>query len=202
MKLARVQLNWEQIKKTQPVTFFLRAILWEVNALNDTVDKHRYQAPQVIRCAVITVSDTRNLENDKSGQAVMERLSGAGHEVVFREIVPDESTRIRELLVSLREQTEVIDAILMTGGTGVAERDKTYETVEALLTKSLPGYGELFRMISYQEIGAAAMLSRASGGLLGRIVLLTMPGSLAAVSLAMSKLILPEIGHLVNEARK
>ena len=201
MKLARVQLNRDKSKKLNRLCN-LRTILWEVNALNDTVKEHRYQAPRVIRCAVITVSDTRNLENDKSGQAVMERLGSAGHEVVFREIVPDESTRIRELLVSLWEQTEVIDAILITGGTGVAERDKTYETVEALLTKSLPGYGELFRMISYQEIGAAAMLSRASGGLLGRIVLLTMPGSLAAVSLAMNKLILPELGHLVNEARK
>ena len=108
---------------------------------------------------------------------------------------------MRELLTMLRDRHDV-DAILMTGGTGLGSRDRTFETVEELLDKTLPGYGELFRMLSYQEIGSAAMLSRATAGLIGRTVLLTMPGSPDAVELALEKLILPELGHLVREARK
>jgi molybdenum cofactor biosynthesis protein B len=99
-------------------------------------------------------------------------------------------------------QNDGVEAILMTGGTGISARDQTYETVAGLLTKPLPGYGELFRTLSYQDIGAAAMLSRAVGGLMGRTVLLTMPGSRAAVHLAMDQVILPELGHLVREARR
>ena len=98
--------------------------------------------------------------------------------------------------------TDVTDAVLMTGGTGIAARDRTFETVSNLLTKAMPGYGELFRMLSYAEIGAAAMLSRAVGGVAGRQVILTMPGSPAAVRLAIEKLILPELGHLVREASR
>ena len=97
---------------------------------------------------------------------------------------------------------EEVDAILITGGTGIGSRDQTFETVVSLLSKTLPGYGELFRMLSYEEIGAAAMLSRAIGGLMKKTVVLTMPGSPAAVRLAMEKLIIPELGHLVREARK
>ncbi len=101
----------------------------------------------------------------------------------------------------MRRQPE-LDAILLTGGTGVGSRDQTFETISALLTKTLPGFGELFRMLSYPEIGAAAMLSRATGGLIDRTVVLAMPGSTNAVRLAMEKLILPEIAHLVREARR
>jgi molybdopterin adenylyltransferase len=108
---------------------------------------------------------------------------------------------MRPLLVALRERDD-LDAILMTGGTGITTRDQTYETVTALLDKPLPGYGELFRMLSYQEIGPAAILSRAVGGLLGRKVLLTMPGSPAAVRLAMEKIIVPQLPHLLREARR
>jgi molybdenum cofactor biosynthesis protein B len=108
---------------------------------------------------------------------------------------------MRHLISSLAAKKEC-DAILLTGGTGIGSRDQTYETVSAMLTKPLPGYGELFRMLSYADIGAAAMLSRAAGGLLGHVVVLTMPGSPAAVRLAMEKLILPELGHLVREARR
>ncbi|MCY2989594.1 MAG: MogA/MoaB family molybdenum cofactor biosynthesis protein, partial [Planctomycetota bacterium] len=138
---------------------------------------------------------------DAGGQTVMDRLTAAGHVVVERHLVPDEPERMRMLLVQLRQQADV-DAVLLTGGTGIASRDQTYETVAGLLTKPVPGYGELFRLLSYGEIGAAAMLSRAVGGLLGRVVVLTMPGSTAAVRLAMDKLILPELGHLVREARR
>ena len=105
------------------------------------------------------------------------------------------------LIEKLRESLE-LDVILMTGGTGIGSRDQTFETVSSLLDKTLPGFGEIFRVLSYEEIGPAAMLSRAIGGLIGRTVLLSMPGSTAAVRLAMEKLIVPEIGHLVREARK
>ena len=164
-------------------------------------DQHRSEAPQTIGCVVITVSDTRTIETDTGGQTVVDLLSEAGHQVLARHIIPDEPAPMRELLESLRDQADV-DAVLMTGGTGIGSRDQTFETVSRLLDKPLPGYGELFRMLSYEEIGPAAMLSRATAGLIGRTVLLTMPGSRAAVRLAMEKLILPELGHLVREARR
>jgi molybdenum cofactor biosynthesis protein B len=166
-----------------------------------THQEHKSQGPQSVRCAVITVSDTRTLENDTGGQTVILLLTGAGHTVAAREIIPDDPARMRPLLASLCDRDDV-DAILMTGGTGVASRDQTYETVSSLLNKPLPGYGEVFRMLSFQEIGPAAILSRAVGGLIGRKVLLTMPGSPAAVRLAMEKIIVPELPHLVREARR
>jgi len=150
---------------------------------------------------VITVSDTRTLETDTGGATLLEALELAGHRVTARGIVPDEPSLLRPLLETWRDDAEV-DAVLMTGGTGVSSRDQTFETVTALISKPLPGYGELFRMLSYQEIGAAAMLSRATGGLMGQTVLLTMPGSRAAVRLAMEKIVLPELAHLVREARR
>jgi molybdenum cofactor biosynthesis protein B len=166
-----------------------------------THQQHEAQGPASVQCAVITVSDTRTLENDTGGQAVIDHLTAAGHAIVFREIIPDEPDRMRPLLVSLRERDDV-DVILLTGGTGITSRDQTYETVGELLDKPLPGYGEIFRMLSYQDIGPAAILSRAVGGLMGRKVLLTMPGSPAAVRLAMEKIIVPQIPHLVREARR
>ena len=164
-------------------------------------DQHRTEAPQTVGCAVITVSDTRTVETDTGGRTAVDLLCGAGHRVLAREIVPDEPEKLRELLVGLRDRRDV-DAVLITGGTGLGSRDQTFETISGLLDKPLPGYGELFRMLSFQEIGAAAMLSRATGGLLGRTVVLTMPGSPAAVRLAIERLILPELGHLVREARR
>ncbi len=166
-----------------------------------THEEHRSQGPASIRCAVVTVSDTRTLENDTGGQTVIVHLTGAGHTVTHREIIPDEPERMRPLLESLCGRDD-IDAILLTGGTGIASRDLTFETVSSLLEKPLPGYGEVLRMLSFQEIGPAAILSRAVGGLLGRKVLLTMPGSPAAVRLAMEKIIVPELPHLVREARR
>ena len=147
------------------------------------------------------MSDTRTLATDRGGPLIVERLAAAGHEVVAREIVPDEPATMRTLLKTLADRPDV-DAILMTGGTGVGSRDQTFETVNGLLDKILPGYGELFRMLSFEQVGPAAMLSRAIGGLMHSKILLTMPGSPAAVQLAMDKLIVPEIGHLVRKARK
>lgn len=169
--------------------------------MNSVPEEHRHQAPMVVRCAVITVSDTRTLENDIGGQTIVDLLVSRGHQLVQRHIVRDEPDLIRDLLAALSQRPDV-DAVLLTGGTGLGSRDQTFETISGLITKPLPGYGELFRMLSYAEIGAAAMLSRAVGGLLGRTVVLTMPGSPAGVRLAMEKLILPELGHLVREARR
>jgi molybdenum cofactor biosynthesis protein B len=150
---------------------------------------------------VITVSDTRTLDTDRGGALIVELLTAAGHTVSSREIIPDEPDRMRPLVKSLAHD-DSIDAILLTGGTGITARDQTFETISSLLDKEMPGYGELFRMLSFPEIGPAAMLSRAIGGVLNRKIVLTMPGSTNAVRLAMEKLIVPEIGHLVHEATK
>ena len=169
--------------------------------MSTSTAQHRCESPRHVRCAVVTVSDTRTLETDRGGKLVMDLLTAAGHSVPSREIVPDEPARIRALLEKLVDP-DAVDAVLITGGTGIGARDQTYETINGLLTKTMPGYGELFRMLSYDDIGPAAMLSRAIGGVIGTVVVLTMPGSTAAVQLAMDKLIVPEIGHLVYEARK
>ncbi|MBX9790807.1 MAG: MogA/MoaB family molybdenum cofactor biosynthesis protein [Pirellulales bacterium] len=169
--------------------------------MSQSAAEHRSQSPERVGCAVVTVSDTRTLETDTGGGTIVERLTAAGHEVMAREIVPDEPRQLRSLLVALSNRPEV-DAILITGGTGISRRDRTFETVTDLLDKQIPGYGELFRWLSFAEIGAAAMLSRTIGGLLGQTVVLTMPGSPHAVCLAMEKLVLPELGHLVREARR
>jgi molybdenum cofactor biosynthesis protein B len=169
--------------------------------MSQSTAQHRSESPKSVRCAVVTVSDTRTLETDRGGQLVVELLTAAGHEAVAREIVPDYPGKIGPLVQRLADPAAV-DAVLITGGTGITARDQTFETISALLTKTMPGYGELFRMLSYADIGPAAMLSRAVGGVRNNVVVLTMPGSVAAVQLAMEKLIAPEIGHLVYEARK
>jgi molybdopterin adenylyltransferase len=169
--------------------------------MSESTEQHRKAAPKSARCAVVTVSDTRTLENDKGGEMLATKLAAAGHQIVDRQIVPDAPARIRPLLEKLAH-SKTVDAILITGGTGIAARDQTYETVSEMLTKTIPGYGEIFRMLSYQDIGPAAMLSRTIGGVIGRVVVLTMPGSPAAVELMLEKLILPELGHLVYEALK
>ena len=167
---------------------------------SESAAEHRQKSPGKVGCAVITVSDTRTLENDKSGQSVIDSLESAGHTIVQRSIVPDEPAQIRESVTHLVTNSSV-EAILLTGGTGIAQRDQTPETLLSMFTKDLPGYGELLRMLSYEEIGPAAMLSRACGGMIDQTLVLTMPGSTAAVRLAMDKLILPELGHLVEHGR-
>ena len=168
---------------------------------SQTVEEHHATAPQNLNLAVLTVSDTRTLETDTSGALIVELAEAAGHRVLERAIVPDEPSRMHPLLQAYHDRGD-LHAVLVTGGTGISPRDLTFETVSALLTKPLPGYGELFRMLSYSEIGPAALLSRAVGGLMGALVILVMPGSRAAVELAMSKIILPELPHIVREARK
>jgi molybdenum cofactor biosynthesis protein B len=163
--------------------------------------EHKAQGPHSLHCAVITVSDTRTLETDTGGQSVIDHLKAAGHQVVRREIIPDDPARMRPLLDELVGQDDV-DAILLTGGTGVTSRDQTFETISGILDKPMPGYGEIFRVLSFQEIGPAACLSRAVGGVAGRKVVLTMPGSPAGVRLAMEKIIVPELRHFVREAKR
>jgi len=167
---------------------------------SESAQEHRRQGPDRVCCAVLTVSDTRSLDDDKSGQTIVDLLQAAGHEISEREIVLDEPALVADQVQSFSGSSE-IDVILVTGGTGIAARDQTPDAVARLLTKQLPGYGELLRMLSYQEIGAAAMLSRAIGGLVEQTVVLTMPGSTAAVRLAMEKIILPELSHLVSLAK-
>lgn len=150
-----------------------------------------------VPCAVLTVSDTRTEQTDGSGRRIRELLEGDGHTVIAREIVKDRLDEIRRCVTALT-QAGACRAILITGGTGVAARDVTCEAIDALLDKRLDGFGELFRMLSYEQIGAAAMLSRAVAGTLGRCVVYVMPGSPAAVELAMEKLILPQLGHIVS----
>jgi molybdenum cofactor biosynthesis protein B len=164
---------------------------------------HAHHPPGLISLslAVITVSDTRTVETDTSGALIVELAEAAGHRVVEREIVADEPALMSPLLHSYRDRAD-LDAVLMTGGTGISPRDQTFETVNALLTKPLPGYGELFRMLSYAEIGPACLMSRALGGLMRDKAVLVMPGSRAAVELAMTKIILPELPHILSEARK
>jgi len=150
---------------------------------------------------VLTISDTRTLDTDTGGGTVVSMLEGAGHVVVGRAIVRDEEPAVQGWVQAQRSRPDV-DAVITTGGTGIARRDHTYEAIERMFDKPLPGFGELFRMLSYQEIGAAAMLSRACAGISQCRVVIALPGSVNAVRLAMDKLVLPELGHLVREARR
>jgi molybdenum cofactor biosynthesis protein B len=169
--------------------------------VSQAVIEHHAAASASLNLAVITVSDTRTIETDTSGALIVALAEEAGHRVRKRQIVRDEPAEMTPLIQVCSSSGE-LDAILVTGGTGISPRDRTYETVSALLTKPLPGYGELFRMLSYAEIGPACLLSRAVGGLIDKMVILVMPGSRAAVELAMRRIILPELPHIVREARK
>ena len=152
-----------------------------------------------MRCFVLTISDTRTAGNDTSGNAIASLLADAGHELAGRMIVRDDPAAVREVIA---RQVTTADVVIATGGTGIASRDSTYEAIATLLDKRLDGFGELFRMLSYEEIGSAAMLSRACAGSIGTTAIFALPGSEHAVRLAMDKLILPEIGHVVRELRR
>ena len=166
-----------------------------------SVHRHRAAAPTGIGCAIITVSDTRTLEDDSGGALIAELLGAASHRAVSREIVPDDIAAIRSACERACARDDCA-AILLTGGTGVAPRDVTPEAVRPLLDRELPGFGELFRVLSHAEIGSAALLSRAVGGMVGSRVLFALPGSRGAIRTALEQLILPELGHLVGESRR
>ena len=169
--------------------------------MSESVHKHRESAPDRVRVAVLTISDTRTPETDTGGDTVEELMRGAGHEVVERDIIGDDATRIRTELLDLLARSDV-DAVITTGGTGISARDTTYEVVDRMLEKRLDGFGEIFRMLSYEEVGAAAVLSRAVAGAVGDKLVACLPGSRNAVRLAVEKLLVPEIAHVVFELRK
>ena len=162
---------------------------------------HRRAAPAAVPSAVVTVSDSRTPESDSGGDRVAELLAAAGHPVLVRSIVPDEADAIAAALRELLARDDV-RAVIFTGGTGVAPRDVTPDAIEPLLERVIPGFGELFRQLSYADVGSAALLSRALAGLAAGRVVFALPGSRAAVTLAMQKLVLPELGHLAGEAVK
>jgi molybdopterin adenylyltransferase len=164
-----------------------------------SVTDHRRDAPATITCFVLTISDTRTAANDTSGDAIATALHSAGHLVAGRAIVRDEPFIVRNLVL---EQAGTVDVVIATGGTGLTSRDSTYEAIAGVLNKRLDGFGELFRMLSFAEIGSAAMLSRACAGTIGRTAVFSLPGSENAVRLAMTRLILPELGHVVRELRR
>ncbi len=163
------------------------------------VDEHRGKAPKSVNAAVVTISDTRTEADDLSGKAIAELLAEAGHRVLRRTVVKDDIREIQKVLRELIEDPGV-QAVVMNGGTGIARRDVTLEAVAEFEEKRLPGFGELFRSLSYDEIGSAAMMSRAAAFVTEGKVVFCIPGSEKAVRLATGKLIAPELGHLVWEA--
>jgi len=162
---------------------------------------HRKEAPASVSVSVITVSDTRTLETDTSGRAIAELLEHAGHRVHRREILKDEPAQVEASVRRAVADTDV-DVVITTGGTGITSRDSTYEAIDGLLEKRLDGFGELFRMLSFQEIKSAAMMSRATAGTAQGKVIFVLPGSENAVRLAMTRLIIPELAHVVQQVSK
>jgi molybdopterin adenylyltransferase len=159
---------------------------------------HKASAPETVGCFVLTISDTKTPETDTSGALIRKLLVSAGHPVFGSAIVRDEPVEVQRIV---REACAdpAVRAVVLTGGTGITSRDSTFEAVEALLRKRITGFGELFRMLSYQEIGAAAMMSRAQAGVIHGRLLFSLPGSPHACRLALEKLIIPELGHLLRE---
>jgi molybdenum cofactor biosynthesis protein B len=166
-----------------------------------TPREHRAHAPATVGCFVLTISDTRTPETDTGGAVIRELLQAAGHRVAGSAIVRDEPADVQRI-VRERCQDPAVQVVITTGGTGITSRDATFEAIEALLERRLPGFGELFRMLSYQEVGPAAMLSRAQAGVLGGRIVVSLPGSPGACRLALEKLLVPELGHLVREVSR
>ena len=163
--------------------------------------EHKATAPRAVGCWVLTVSDTKTPETDTSGMLIRKLLTEAGHPVVGSSIVRDEPKDVQRVI---REAcaSDAVKVVIATGGTGITSRDSTYEAIDAMLDKRLPGFGELFRMLSYQEIGAAAMLSRAQLGIHARRIVVSLPGSPNACRLALEMLLIPELPHLVREVSR
>ncbi|WP_107667160.1 molybdenum cofactor biosynthesis protein B [Cyanothece sp. BG0011] len=161
---------------------------------------HPDRQPVSLACAIVTVSDTRTPESDRSGQLLNQRLTDAGHQIINYDILKDEPQDIIAHIQQLKQENR-IDVIILNGGTGIAPRDTTYDALEGLLDKTLPGFGELFRYLSYQEIGSRALASRAIAGVYQNILIFSLPGSSNAVKLALDKLIVPELIHLTKQIR-
>jgi len=170
-------------------------------SLMNAPEEHRRAAPRQLGFAVITVSDTRKVANDVGGDTLREMATAAGHRVLAADLVPDDAPAIRQAVEAMLAR-EGIDVLVLTGGTGFSPRDRTVAAVAPLFDRPIEGFGELFRMLSYEQVGAAAMLSRATAGLVGDRAVFLLPGSPNAVALAMEKLILPEAAHLLGQARR
>ncbi len=166
-----------------------------------TPDEHKATAPKAIGCFVLTISDTKTPENDTSGTMIRDLLAAGGHRVAGSAIVRDEPRDVERVVREACARDDV-QAVISTGGTGITSRDSTFEAIERLLDKRLPGFGELFRMLSYADVGPAAMLSRAQMGVHARKIVVSLPGSPNACRLALEKLLVPELGHLVREAAR
>ena len=162
---------------------------------------HHEKQVERVGCWVITVSDTRTPETDESGRSIQEGLEAHGHRVLLYRIIKDEPSQIRRLLEEARGD-ERVQAVILTGGTGISSRDTTYEVVHEFIDKELPGFGELFRWLSFQEVGPRAILSRATAGAMGGKLLFSLPGSSRAVTMALKELILPLLGHAIYELGK
>jgi molybdenum cofactor biosynthesis protein B len=158
---------------------------------------HRDHSIQRVACAVVTVSDTRTVADDRSGAVIRRVLEAAAHMVATAIIVPDEVPAIRAAVLDAAARAE-IDAVIVTGGTGIAERDVTIESLAGAWTKELPGFGEIFRSLSFAEIGPAAFLSRAAAGVIAGTFVAVLPGSPGACELALTRLVIPELGHVVG----
>jgi len=163
--------------------------------------EHKEKAPRSVSCAVLTISDSRTEQDDDSGRLIRQKLTENGHQVVFYAILKDEADSIKNKIYELLSQEE-LQVIITNGGTGASHRDITVETISPILEKKLDGFGELFRFLTYQEIGTASIMSRAIGGVARGKVILCLPGSPGAAKLAMDKIILPELGHMVREATR
>jgi molybdenum cofactor biosynthesis protein B len=172
-----------------------------VSASDATPREHKATAPRTVGCFVLTVSDTKTPDTDTSGGIIRDLLTSAGHRVAGSAIVRDEPADVARVVREACADPGV-QAVIVTGGTGITSRDSTYEAIEALLDKRLPGFGELFRMLSFQEVGPAAMLSRAQMGIHARRIVVSLPGSPNACRLALEKLLLPELGHLLREVSR
>lgn len=163
--------------------------------------EHKHHAPRSVDCLIITCSDTRTPDTDTSGQLIQNLLTEKGHKIAAYHLVKDEPAEIKARITE-GIADESVQAIIINGGTGISRRDSTFEAVDAMLEKRLDGFGEVFRFLTYQEIGSPAIMSRATAGIIKGRVLFSTPGSENAVRLAMEKLILPELGHLVKELSK
>ncbi|RMF96195.1 MAG: MogA/MoaB family molybdenum cofactor biosynthesis protein [Candidatus Schekmanbacteria bacterium] len=163
--------------------------------------EHKEKAKIKANCFVITVSDSRTDETDTSGKLIVDELTKAGHSVLSKIILPDEPQLIKNTVLEKTSQNE-IDAIILNGGTGISLRDSTFEAIEGIFDKRLSGFGEIFRYLSYKDIGSAAIMSRATAGIKNGKVIISIPGSRGAVSLALEKLIIPELSHILWELRK
>ena len=168
---------------------------------NVSQEEHKSHAPKAVGCFVLTVSDTRTEATDTGGQAIRDLLESAGHVVTGRAIVRDDPDAVAGAVTQQLSDART-QVIVTTGGTGVTSRDGTFEAIDRLLEKRLTGFGELFRMLSFEQIGAAAMMSRAMAGTASGKAIFVLPGSPDAVRLAMTRLIIPELGHVVQQVSR